>query len=697
MRSNAFILLFLAGFLSSVAVALPPPQPIRIEKKLEQLGDLRIDPYFWLRDRENPQVIEYLKKENAYTDFVLKNTKNLQHKLYQEMKGRVEKNDQSAPYSHHGYSYYTRTQGDQEYLIYCRRKGNMEGPEEILVDGNKRAKGSSYFAMTSPSLSPDEKYIAYAVDTKGRRFYALEVYERKSGKKILSIDNTTGNFEWSEDSRTLLYTLQDTETLRAFKILRRNVEELNNELVYEEKDSSFTVSVHKSLSEQLIFINSNSTMTSEVRFLPSDKPRAEPTLVQMRKSGLEYSVEDGVDRLYILTNHEAKNFQLMEVARDQPDLSHWKTVLAHNPEVLIEGIEVYETHIVLMQRQGGLSQIRLVQRKDGMQENIPFSDAAYVVGPYTNADYKAKSFLYSYQSLISPSTVYSWDFLTHRSSVIKQAKVHHYDQSLYTSERVMVKVSDGVEVPLSLVYKKGLKRTGKNPSLIYAYGSYGISMEPSFRASRVSLLDRGFVFAIAHIRGGSEMGRSWYEDGKLLKKKNTFQDFIDCSQWLVDQAYTSPEHLYAMGGSAGGLLMGAVTNMRPDLYHGVIAQVPFVDVITTMLDESIPLTTSEYDEWGDPRKKEYYDYMLSYSPYDNVKDQKYPSLLVTTGLHDSQVQYWEPAKWVAKLRDHNKATTPILLRVNMSAGHGGASGRFAAMKEVSEVYAFMLNFEGIKK
>ncbi len=697
MKLRLPIVLFLASFASLGAMAMPAPQPTRLEKKLEQHGDVRVDPYFWLRERQNPKVIQHLKQENAYTDFVLKDTNILQQSLFDEIKGRIEKNDQSAPYSYHGYSYYSRTQGDNEYPIYCRRKGSMEGPEEILVDGNQRAKGTKYFAMTAPSLSPDEKYMAYSVDTQGRRFYTIEVYDRKSGKKVLTVDRTTGNFDWSQNSKTLLYSRQDPSTLRAYQILRRTLGDLKSQLIYEEKDPTFNVSVHKSLSEQLLFINSTSTMSSEVRFLPSHKPSAKPTLVQARTRGLEYSVEDGVDRLFILTNHEAQNFQIMEASRDKPNLSQWKTLVAHNPEVLIEGIEVYDSHLAIMQRQKGLSQIRLMQRKDGSVRDIPFQDPAYVVSPYTNAEYDIKDFLYSYQSLTTPNTVFAWDLSTQQSKEIKQQKVNNYDQNLYTSERVLVKARDGVLVPMSLVYKKGLNKNGKNPTLIYSYGSYGISMEPSFRSSRASLLDRGFVYAIAHIRGGSDMGRSWYENGKLLNKKNTFQDFIDCSQWLIEQGYTSPEHLYAMGGSAGGLLMGAVTNMRPDLYRGVIAQVPFVDVVTTMLDESIPLTTGEYDEWGDPRKKEYYDYMLSYSPYDNVKDQKYPNLLVTTGLYDSQVQYWEPAKWVAKLRDHNKAPTSILMRINMSAGHGGASGRFAIIKEVAQEYAFMLKLEGIAK
>ncbi|HYX31640.1 MAG TPA: S9 family peptidase [Oligoflexus sp.] len=689
------LLLTSIGFTSSLGLAMAPPKTVRLEKKLEKHGDVRVDPYLWLHDRQNPKVIQHLKDENAYTEFVLKDTEKLQTKLYEEIKGRIEKNDQSAPYSHHGYAYYTRTEGEGEYPIYCRRKGAMEGPEEILVNGNVRARGNKYFAMTAPSLSPDERYMAYAVDTQGRRFYTIEVYDRKTGKRVLSLEKTKGNFEWAEDSKTLVYARQDPTTLRSYQILRRTLGDLKSELIHEEKDNTFELSISKSLSERLLFINATSTTTSEVRFLPTDKVKSTPTLVQQRVRGLEYSVEDGGDRLIILTNSNAQNFQVMETTRDKPGMAHWKTLVAHSPQILIEGLEVFDSHIVLNQREGGLSRLRILSRKDGSVRDIPFQEAAYVVSPYINAEYDTKDYLYAYQSLTRPNTVYAWDFAAQQSREIKQTKVNNYDPNAYATERVMVKARDGVDVPVSLVYKKGLQKNGKNPALIYGYGSYGFSMEPSFRSARASLLDRGFVFAIAHIRGGSEMGRAWYESGKLLNKKNTFHDFIDCSQWLIDQGFTSPDHLYAMGGSAGGLLMGTIINLRPDLYKGVIAQVPFVDVVSSMLDETIPLTTGEYDEWGDPRKKEFYDYMKSYSPYDNVKDQKYPHMLVTTGLHDSQVQYWEPAKWVAKLRDHNKAPTSILLRTNLTAGHGGASGRFAVIKEVAQEYAFMLKLEGL--
>ncbi len=689
------LLLTSLGFTSSLGLAMAPPKTVRLEKKLEKHGDVRVDPYLWLHDRQNPRVIQHLKDENAYTESVLKDTEKLQTKLYEEIKGRIEKNDQSAPYSHHGYAYYTRTEGEGEYPIYCRRKGAMEGPEEILVNGNVRARGHKYFAMTAPSLSPDERYMAYAVDTQGRRFYTIEVYDRKTGKRVLSLEKTKGNFEWAEDSKTLVYARQDPTTLRSYQILRRTLGDLKSELIHEEKDNTFELSISKSLSERLLFINATSTTTSEVRFLPTDKVKSTPTLVQQRVRGLEYSVEDGGDRLIILTNSNAQNFQVMETTRDKPGRAHWKTMVAHSPQILIEGLEVFDSHIVLNQREGGLSRLRILSRKDGSVRDIPFQEAAYVVSPYINAEYDTKDYLYAYQSLTRPNTVYAWDFAAQQSREIKQTKVNNYDPNAYATERVMVKARDGVDVPVSLVYKKGLQKNGKNPALIYGYGSYGFSMEPSFRSARASLLDRGFVFAIAHIRGGSEMGRAWYESGKLLNKKNTFHDFIDCSQWLIDQGFTSPDHLYAMGGSAGGLLMGTIINLRPELYKGVIAQVPFVDVVSSMLDETIPLTTGEYDEWGDPRKKEFYYYMKSYSPYDNVKDQKYPHMLVTTGLHDSQVQYWEPAKWVAKLRDHNKAPTSILLRTNLTAGHGGASGRFAVIKEVAQEYAFMLKLEGL--
>ncbi|MDQ3233125.1 MAG: oligopeptidase B, partial [Pseudobdellovibrionaceae bacterium] len=485
------LLLTSLGFTSSLGLAMAPPKTVRLEKKLEKHGDVRVDPYLWLHDRQNPRVIQHLKDENAYTESVLKDTEKLQTKLYEEIKGRIEKNDQSAPYSHHGYAYYTRTEGEGEYPIYCRRKGAMEGPEEILVNGNVRARGHKYFAMTAPSLSPDERYMAYAVDTQGRRFYTIEVYDRKTGKRVLSLEKTKGNFEWAEDSKTLVYARQDPTTLRSYQILRRTLGDLKSELIHEEKDNTFELSISKSLSERLLFINATSTTTSEVRFLPTDKVKSTPTLVQQRVRGLEYSVEDGGDRLIILTNSNAQNFQVMETTRDKPGRAHWKTMVAHSPQILIEGLEVFDSHIVLNQREGGLSRLRILSRKDGSVRDIPFQEAAYVVSPYINAEYDTKDYLYAYQSLTRPNTVYAWDFAAQQSREIKQTKVNNYDPNAYATERVMVKARDGVDVPVSLVYKKGLQKNGKNPALIYGYGSYGFSMEPSFRSARASLLDRG--------------------------------------------------------------------------------------------------------------------------------------------------------------------------------------------------------------
>ncbi len=570
----------------------------------------------------------------------------------------------------------------------------MQGTEELLLDVNELAKGQKFFETGDISVSPDDRYVSYAFDNQGRRFYTIQILDRKSKKAVLTIPRTTGNFEWAEDGKTVFYSRQDPETLRSFQVYRRAIGQKESVLVYEEKDTTFNVGVSKSTSGKLILIQSSSTMADEWRYLPSDKPATTPQVLQPRQRGLEYQIDDGIDRFYILTNHQAPNFQVMEVSKAKTTIDAWKSVLPADPKVFRSGMQVFRSHLAVRERSQGQDLLKLINRTNGKSETITFPEAVYLASPYVNPEYDTKEYLYNYQSLATPPSVFSFSLVDGKQTLIKRKDVPGgFDPNNYVTERIMVKARDGADVPMSLVYRKGLQKNGQNPTLVYGYGSYGITVEPRFSATRLSLLDRGFIYAIAHIRGGSMLGRPWYEDGKLLKKKNTFQDFIDCTEYLVAQKYSHPEMLYAQGGSAGGLLMGAVANMRPDLYNGMIAQVPFVDVMTTMLDESIPLTTGEYDEWGDPRRKEFYDYMRSYSPYDNVIAQKYPHLLVLTGFHDSQVQYWEPAKWVAKLREFNQSKNMILLRTNMDSGHGGASGRLDALQELAETWSFLLMLE----
>jgi oligopeptidase B len=691
--ANSLSLLFLIGAMQVHALSAPP-KPEKKPHTMTLHGDERLDNYFWLRERENPAVKAYLEAENAYSAEMLKDAKPHEAKLFNEFKSRIEKVDDSAPYFYRGYYYYDRTLADQNYPAFYRRKGSMQGTEELLLDVNELAKGQKFFETGDISVSPDDRYVSYAFDNQGRRFYTIQILDRKSKKAVLTIPRTTGNFEWAEDGKTVFYSRQDPETLRSFQVYRRAIGQKESVLVYEEKDTTFNVGVSKSTSGKLILIQSSSTMADEWRYLPSDKPATTPQVLQPRQRGLEYQIDDGIDRFYILTNHQAPNFQVMEVSKAKTTIDAWKSVLPADPKVFRSGMQVFRSHLAVRERSQGQDLLKLINRTNGKSETITFPEAVYLASPYVNPEYDTKEYLYNYQSLATPPSVFSFSLVDGKQTLIKRKDVPGgFDPNNYVTERIMVKARDGADVPMSLVYRKGLQKNGQNPTLVYGYGSYGITVEPRFSATRLSLLDRGFIYAIAHIRGGSMLGRPWYEDGKLLKKKNTFQDFIDCTEYLVAQKYSHPEMLYAQGGSAGGLLMGAVANMRPDLYNGMIAQVPFVDVMTTMLDESIPLTTGEYDEWGDPRRKEFYDYMRSYSPYDNVIAQKYPHLLVLTGFHDSQVQYWEPAKWVAKLREFNQSKNMILLRTNMDSGHGGASGRLDALQELAETWSFLLMLE----
>ena len=674
-----------------------------LPKQLKKHNQVRTDNYFWLNDRENPEVIDYLNQENAYYDTMTAHTKDFQKSLFEEMKGRIKEDDQSVPYLYNGYYYITRYEKAQDYPIYSRKKGSLDAKEEILFDCNELAKGHTFFQLGGLSVSPDNRFASFGIDTVGRRIYTIQIKNLETNE-ILSdvIENATGGSVWANDNQTLFYTRQDKVTLRAHQIFKHKlgISADKDVLVYEEKDDTFNVSVGKEKSKKYIVIVAESTLTTEYRILNSDTPDAEFKVFQPRVRGLEYSISHFGDSFYILTNKDkATNFKLMKTPENATEKKHWKEVIAHREDVLIEDIEIFSNYLVVEERSNGLNHIRIMPWSGAGEYYLPFGSETYNAYTTTNVDFDTDILRYSYQSLATPSSVIDFNMKTKEKEIKKEQAVlgGQFDKNNYVEERVWATAKDGIKVPISLVYRKELKKDGTNPVLQYAYGSYGVTMEPYFSTTRLSLLDRGFIYAIAHIRGGEDLGRQWYEDGKLLKKKNTFTDFIDCSQFLIQEKYTSPAHLYAEGGSAGGLLMGAVVNMAPELYHGVIAQVPFVDVVTTMLDDSIPLTTGEYDEWGNPNKKEYYDYMLSYSPYDNVKEQTYPNMFVSTGLHDSQVQYWEPAKWVAKLRTHKKGNTVLYLHTNMDAGHGGASGRFEAIKELAKEFAFLLDLEKIKK
>jgi oligopeptidase B len=687
----------------SMSHTLSAPVAKKLPKKLKKHNEIRIDDYYWLNDRENPEVIDYLNQENSYYDAMTAHTKDFQKQLFEEMKGRIKEDDQSVPYLYNGYYYITRYEKGQDYPIYSRKKGSLDAPEEILFNCNELAKGHTFFQLGGLSVSPDNRFASFGVDTVGRRIYTIKIKNLETNEILPDvIENATGGSVWANDNHTLFYTRQDKVTLRANQIFKHKLQTSADQdiLVFEEKDETFNVSVGKEKSRKYIVIGSESTMTTEYRILNSETPDAEFKVFQPRVRGLEYSISHFGDSFYILTNKDkATNFKLMKTPENATEKKHWKEVIAHRDDVLLEDIEIFSNYLVVEERSNGLNHIRILPWSGEGEYYLPFGSETYNAYTTTNVDFDTDILRYSYQSLATPSSVIDFNMKTKEKEIKKEQAVlgGQFDKNNYVEERVWATAKDGIKVPISLVYRKDLKKDGTNPLLQYAYGSYGVTMEPYFSTTRLSLLDRGFIYAIAHIRGGEDLGRQWYEDGKLLKKKNTFTDFIDCSQFLIQEKYTSPAHLYAEGGSAGGLLMGAVVNLAPELYHGVIAQVPFVDVVTTMLDDSIPLTTGEYDEWGNPNKKEYYDYMLSYSPYDNVKNQTYPNMLVTTGLHDSQVQYWEPAKWVAKLRTHKKDTTVLYLHTNMDAGHGGASGRFEAIKELAKEFAFLLDLEEIKK
>lgn len=677
-----------------------PPKAKKIPKELVKHDDVRLDNYYWLNDKENKDVISYLEAENTYYDFLTKHTKDFQESLFQEMKGRIKEDDSSVPYKLNGYWYSTRYVIGGEYPLYSRFKQNLEATEEIIFNCNDMAKGHDYFSLGGIAISPNNKLAAFGVDTVSRRQYTLQIKDLKTGLILDDkIENTTGGGVWANDNQTLFYTRKDPVTLRSDKIYKHKLGTPTSEdvLIFHEKDDTFSTFVYRTKSKKYLVIGSFSTLTSEFQILSTDNPDGEFEVFSPRERGLEYTIFHYEDSFYILTNKDkAENFKLMRTSEEETSSEHWQEFIAHREEVLLEDIDIFKEYYVLSERENGLNKIRII-RWDGSGEYfLTFKSETYTAYVGSNPDFDTEILRYSYNSMSTPSSVIDFNMRTKAKEIKKEQEVLGglFDKDNYKEERRWATARDGVKVPMSLVYRKDTVLTENTPILQYAYGSYGSTIDPYFSTVRLSLLDRGFVFAIAHIRGGEYLGRRWYETGKLLKKKNTFTDFIDCSKFLIAQKMTSASHLYAMGGSAGGLLMGAIINMQSDIYNGVIAAVPFVDVVTTMLDDSIPLTTGEYDEWGNPNEKEYYDYMKSYSPYDNVIAQEYPNMLVTTGLHDSQVQYFEPAKWVAKLREIKTDNHILLMNTNMEAGHGGASGRFESLREVAKEYAFLLDLEG---
>jgi oligopeptidase B len=703
-NKNSYLVICLITFAAcqpNMNKPTPPKAAIKPHTFTEH-GQTRIDNYFWLKERENPEVIAYLNAENSYCDEVLAPVKQREEALFNELKARVKENDESVPYKDGGYYYYNKYQQGKDYAINYRKKGSMQAPEELLMDENERAIGHSYYDLGSLEISPNDQLLAYSEDTVSRRLYTMRFRNLESGKEYEEVlQNTTGEIVWANDNKTLFYVSKDTETLQERKVYRHilGTPQSADVLIYEEKDEEFSLSITKTKSKKYIEIFANSTLSTEVLLLDADKPSGKFVPFLPREEDHEYSLTHDGNTFFVVTNWQAQNFRLMTTTEPfNKTKNNWQELIAHRKDVLLEGVDVFKNFMVVEERKEGLLQMRFINRNSKEEHYLNFGEPTYAAFTSYNPEYDTDVIRYRYTSLTTPVSTYDYNMTTREKVLMKEQEIvgGTFSKTDYISERIYATAKDGVKIPISLVYKKGFEKNGKAPLYQYAYGSYGASMDAYFSASRLSLLDRGFVFAICHIRGGQEMGRQWYEDGKLLKKKNTFTDFIACSEFLIQQGYTSSQTLVASGGSAGGLLMGAISNMRPDLYKLIIADVPFVDVITTMMDSSIPLTTYEYDEWGNPNEKKYYDYMLSYSPYDQVKKQAYPNMLVTSGLHDSQVQYWEPAKWVAKLRTYKTDDNTLLFKTNMEAGHGGASGRFSALKEIAFEYNFIFFVLGVQ-
>ena len=676
-----------------------PPVANQVPYQHKIHGHIRIDPYYWLNERDNPKVLDYLDRENDYYQKMTIHTHALQEELYNEMRGRIKEDDSSVPHFYNGYWYITCYEEGKDYPVYIRKKEFLTAPEEILFDCNAMAQGLDYFQLVGVSVSPDNTKAAFGIDTVSRRQYTIMVKDLKSGKILKnSINNTTGSSVWAADNASLFYSKKDEQTLRSEAIYKHNINtpEQEDQLVYEEADKTYAVYVSASKSRKYIFISSHSTNTSEYRFIKSDQPESTFMVIHPRTNGLEYDVTHFGNHFYLHTNlNLATNFQIMRTAVDQTNSKFWEPLLPHREDVLIEDIELFDQYWVVNERENGLSRLRIMCWDNSADYYLPIEEETYSVFISFNPEFNSTKLRYVFNSLTTPASVIEFDMASREKTILKTQEIlgGDFDPSHYVSKRLWADASDGSKIPISLIHHKDTQLSQSTPILQYAYGSYGHTIDPSFSSNRLSLLDRGFVYAISHIRGGEYLGRHWYENGKLLKKKNTFNDFIDCSKFLINKKYTSPDHLYANGASAGGLLMGVIINLSPELYNGVIADVPFVDLVTTMLDDTIPLTTSEYDEWGNPNEKEDYRYMLSYSPYDQVKAQDYPNLFVTSGFHDSQVQYFEPTKWVARLRARKTDQNLLFLETNMKAGHNGVSRRFDSLKELAKKFAFLIDLE----
>lgn len=672
--------------------AVKPPVAKIVPQQSTTLGETRTDNYFWLRDRNNPDTIKYLEAENEYTKAEMKHTDALQSKLYSEILGRIQQTDLSVPTKRDDYFYYTRTEEGKQYTIYCRKHGPLDAKEEVLLDGNKMAEGKKYFRVGNFVASPNHKLLAYSVDYEGDEAYTIHVKDLTNGKLLEdTIPNTYYSLEWANDNATFFYTVLDAAK-RPYEVYRHTLGVKKNTLVCHETDERFTVELEKTRSRAYILINIGSSLTSEVRYIKADRPRGKFATLLPRIQETEYDVAHHGDSWFIRTNDGAKTFRLIEAPVKDPSRANWKEVIPARPEATIESVTAFKDELVTEERDRGLIQIRIQNFASGGTHYVEFTEPVYTASIGANAEYETKTLRFSYTSLVTPNSVFDYNMETRARELKKQQPVlGGYDPTKYQSERIYATAPDGVKVPISLVYKKGLVQNGKAPMLLYGYGSYGISMDPTFSSDRLSLLDRGVIYAIAHIRGGADLGKPWHEDGRILMKKNSFTDFIACAKHVVAEKYTSSDRLAIMGGSAGGLLMGAVTNMRPDLFAVVVAKVPFVDALNTMLDASLPLTVGEYEEWGNPNEKQYYDYIKSYAPYENVAAKEYPTMLITAGLNDPRVSYWEPAKWTAKLRAMKKDNHMLLLKTNMGSGHFGSSGRYEYIKETAFDYAFILN------
>ena len=687
----ALVLTLLAPVARARYTDRQPPVAKKAQHVTQIHGYTLKDDYFWLRDKKNPEVIKYLEDENAYTDEVMKPTKELQESLYKEMLGHIKQTDLSVPARIGAYYYYSRTEEGKQYPYQCRKKGGMDGKEEILLDLNKMAEGNTFLSLGTFDVSDDSNWLAYSTDTTGYRQYTLHVKNLLTGEVLGEKIERTGAIVWANDNKTIFYTTEDAVSKRSDKFWRHVVGSDKNDLLYEEKDELFDVGAGRSLDRKMIFLASEAKTSREYRYLRADNPTGELKVVLPRENGHEYGVEYYNGLFYILTNKNAKNSRVVTAPVDDPSEKKWKPFIAHNPNIKIDRLTFFANHAVVSEKEGGLNYLRVIDMRNKQSHRIATDEPDYALFLSQNPEFNTDTVRFSYQSMVTSNSVYDYNMNTHKRTLLKQQEVlGGYDAKNYEARRIWSVSRDGVKVPISLVYKKGVKLDGSAPMLLYAYGSYGASMAPTFSITRLSLLDRGVIYALAYIRGGGELGEEWREQGRMMKKMNTFNDFIDCADYLVKNKYTSSDHLVINGGSAGGLLMGAVVNMRPDLFKAVIAQVPFVDVMNTMLDASLPLTTSEYIEWGNPNEKPAFDYMIKYSPYDNVKPQKYPAMLVHVSLNDSQVPYWEGTKFVAKLRATKTDKNTLLLRTNMGAGHGGASGRYDALRETAFTYAFVL-------